>query len=77
MHELTVMLLACEQQVATHNNRLVAIERTQTALQAELATVKFWLLASGETPSAPQQASTAPSLTRNDVVRELSLCESK
>ena len=77
MHELTVILQACKQQVATHNNRLAAIERTQTALQAELTTLKASLPAPGATPSAPQQASTAPSLAMKDVVRELNLRESK
>ena len=76
MHELTVMLQACEQQVA-HNNQLAAIEHTQTALQAELVTLKALLPAPRATPSAPQQASTAPSLAMNAVMRELSLRESK
>ena len=56
---------------------MAAIEHTQTAPQAELATLKSLLPAPEATPSAPQQASTAPSLAMNDVVRELSLRESK
>ena len=74
MRDLATKLLACEQQLTAHNDRLAAIEQAQTTLDTDIITLKASL------QGAPQPTNTtpsSPSIVMDNVVREINLRVSK
>ena len=74
MRDLATKLLACEQQLIDHNDRLAAIERAQTTLRTDIITLKASL------QGAPQPTNTTPSsplIVMDNVVRKINLRASK
>ena len=74
MRDLATKLLACEQQLTAHNDRLAAIERAQTTLETDIITLK----ASLQGASQPMNTTPgSPPIAMDNVVREINLRTSK
>ena len=71
MRDLATMLLACEQQLTTHNDRLAAIERTRTTLEADIVTPETSLQVATQ-PTTTTASSPSP-VAKDNVVLEINL----